>query len=201
MRGLTNRQPSVVSSSSDVAAGEARRGLGITSGARVIDSTPPAITRSASPGGSRAPAWSTASSPDAAQPVHRHARDRDGQPGQQRAHARDVAVVLAGLVGAAEEDLVDRAGSGRCARRRRDDVGGQVVGAHRAGPSSAVAADRGAQGIDDHGFPHGRENSEYTRDRRVRSVRAVQLHRRHLLLLALGKWYPVGRGAGWHWPP
>ena len=36
-----------------------------------------------------------------AQAVHGHTRHRRRQPGQQRGHARDVAVVLAGLVGAA----------------------------------------------------------------------------------------------------
>jgi hypothetical protein len=32
-----------------------------------------------------------------------------GSSGQQRRHARDIAVVLAGLIGAAEDDLVERA--------------------------------------------------------------------------------------------
>jgi hypothetical protein len=36
------------------------------------------------------------------------AGDLDGQAGEQRGHARDVAVVLAGLVGAAHEDFLDR---------------------------------------------------------------------------------------------
>ena len=49
MRGLTSRQPSVVETSSVLPAGKARSGLGSTHGARVIDSTPPVSTMSASP--------------------------------------------------------------------------------------------------------------------------------------------------------
>ena len=46
--GLTRRQPSVVSATS-AAAAHGRGLLGRTIGARVIDSTPPATTTSASP--------------------------------------------------------------------------------------------------------------------------------------------------------
>lgn len=49
MSGLTSRQPSVVETSSCPPAGNAFSGLGSTHGARVIDSTPPAITVEASP--------------------------------------------------------------------------------------------------------------------------------------------------------
>ena len=48
MRGLTSLQPSVVSAIS-AAPPQGRSGFGITIGARVIDSTPPATTTSASP--------------------------------------------------------------------------------------------------------------------------------------------------------
>ena len=48
MRGLTRRQPSVVSAISG-GAPHSRAGLATTTGARVIDSTPPATTTSASP--------------------------------------------------------------------------------------------------------------------------------------------------------
>ena len=50
-----------------------------------------------------------------AEPVDRHACHRLRQPGEQRRHPRDVAVVLAGLVRAAEVDVLDLAP----ARRRR----------------------------------------------------------------------------------
>ena len=46
-----------------------------------------------------------------AEPVHGRSRDAVGQPGEQRRHARDVAVVLARLVGGAEVDVGDRSGS------------------------------------------------------------------------------------------
>ncbi len=69
----------------------------------------------------------------AAQPVDRHAGHRDRQAGEQEAHARDVAVVLAGLVGAAGDDVVDALGRDAGALEQRgDDVAEQIVGAHRA---------------------------------------------------------------------
>ncbi|GAB3893996.1 hypothetical protein GCM10027612_44450 [Microbispora bryophytorum subsp. camponoti] len=49
MRGFTSRQPSVVETAVTSPAGKAREGLGSTHGARVIDSTPPMTTTSASP--------------------------------------------------------------------------------------------------------------------------------------------------------
>ncbi len=49
IRSLTSRQPSVVDTAVTFPAGNARAGLGSTQGARVIDSTPPATTTSASP--------------------------------------------------------------------------------------------------------------------------------------------------------
>ena len=45
--------------------------------------------------------------PGRAEPVDGHARDRLGQPREQRGHPRDVAVVLARLVRAAEVDVLD----------------------------------------------------------------------------------------------
>jgi hypothetical protein len=45
--------------------------------------------------------------PGGAEPVDGDARDRIGQAGEQQRHARDIAVVLAGLVGAAEEHFVE----------------------------------------------------------------------------------------------
>ncbi len=49
IRSLTSRQPRVVETAVTLPAGKAREGLGSTHGARVIDSTPPATTTSASP--------------------------------------------------------------------------------------------------------------------------------------------------------
>jgi hypothetical protein len=45
--------------------------------------------------------------PRGAQPVDGDAGDRVRQPGKQQRHARHVAIVLAGLIGAAEKDLVE----------------------------------------------------------------------------------------------
>jgi hypothetical protein len=49
MRGLTSRQPSVVETAERSPAGKPFGGFGSTHGARVIDSTPPVRTTSASP--------------------------------------------------------------------------------------------------------------------------------------------------------
>ena len=45
--------------------------------------------------------------PGGAQPVDRHAGNGVRQPGEQQRHARDIAVVLAGLIGAAEKHFVE----------------------------------------------------------------------------------------------
>ena len=90
--------------------------------------------------------------PGAAQPVDGLAGDLDRQPGQQRGHARHVAVVLARLVGAAEDHVLDARGiDARLVDGGPDDQRGQVVRAHRA-QRAAVAADRRAHGADDPGL-------------------------------------------------
>ena len=48
--------------------------------------------------------------PRAAQPVDGQAADLDREAGQEHGHPRDVAVVLAGLVRAAEDDVLDERG-------------------------------------------------------------------------------------------
>jgi hypothetical protein len=92
--------------------------------------------------------------PGGAQAVDGHARGGLGQAGDQRRHPRDVAVLLTGAVRVAEDDVVDRVGVELVAvDRGAHHVRGEVVRAHgreRAG----VAADRGAQGVDDEGFGH-----------------------------------------------
>ena len=71
--------------------------------------------------------------PRTAQAVDRRARHADRQPGQQRRHARDVAVVFAGLVGAAEDHVAHGlpidARVARHQRLQRDRT--EVVGTHR----------------------------------------------------------------------
>jgi hypothetical protein len=71
--------------------------------------------------------------PRSAQAIESGARHIDRQAGEQAGHARDVAVVLPGLVGAAEQNLVD---GGPVHGRVACDQGAQrdrrkVVGAHR----------------------------------------------------------------------
>ena len=94
----------------DHLAGARPRGAGlcITQGARVIDSTPPATIRSASPARTALGGRDDRGQAARAEPVDRVAGDGVGQAGQQHGHPGDVAVVLAGLVGGAEDDLVDR---------------------------------------------------------------------------------------------
>ncbi len=62
------------------------------------------------------------------------------QPGEQDGHAGHVAVVLAGLVGGAEDHLVDLLGrDSGAADGLADDQGGEVVGPY-GGEGAAVAA-------------------------------------------------------------
>src|SRR6185312_278032 len=91
----------------------------------------------------------------AAQAIERHARHLDRQAGQQQAHARDVTVVFAGLVGAAEKYFVDLLGiQPRVARQQRlQRHRAEVVGTD-AGERAAVAADRGADAIDNEYLAH-----------------------------------------------
>src|SRR5690606_28953374 len=82
-----------------------------------------------------------------AQPVDGGAGHGLAEPGEQRGHAGDVAVVLAGLVGGTPVDVVHA----RRVQRRNvgdqaaDDGGGEVVGPHR-GEGTAEPADGGAAG-------------------------------------------------------
>jgi hypothetical protein len=92
--------------------------------------------------------------PGRAQPVDRHPRHLDREPGEQPRHPRDVAVVLTGLVGRAHDDLLDGAGLEAGARDGRlDRARGEVVRAD-ARERSGVAADRGAHRVDDQRFGH-----------------------------------------------
>ena len=71
---------------------------------------------------------------------------------EQKRHAREVAVVLAGLVGAAKKDLVDFLAEARMtAHEFADRQRREVVGAN-AGQRAAVAADRRAHVVADEGF-------------------------------------------------
>ncbi len=141
------RQPMVVSKIS-AERENASGALPITNGARVIDSTPPAIAKSISPARIARPAAPTASSPEAQRRLSVAPGTDLRQARQQQRHPRHVAVVLAGLVGAAEIDLVDRGPVelGMPRHQGLDRGGRQIVGAH-FGERAAEAADRGPHGI------------------------------------------------------
>ena len=85
--------------------------LPITKGERDMLSTPPAIIRSPSPALIAFAAAANGVQAGTAQAVNGAGRHFLWQPGQQAAHARHVAVVFAGLVGAAEHHVVDAAQS------------------------------------------------------------------------------------------
>ena len=93
-----------------------------------------------------------------AQTVDRRARHLDGQPGQQRGHAGDVAVVFAGLVGAAQDRIVQLfpTHAGIAGYQGLDGHGGKIIRPHgRQG--AAVAAEGSADRIADIGM-HGHES-------------------------------------------
>ena len=100
--------------------------------------------------------------PGCAQPIQGHARDRLRQSREQRAHARDVAVVLPRLVGAAEVHVLDlgRVDAGAL-DRRLDRDGGEIVGAHER-ERPAVPADRRAHRRQQHRARHAPPSSAST---------------------------------------
>src|SRR5438105_188602 len=70
--------------------------------------------------------------------------------------APDAAAVLAGLIGAADDDVLDLFRvEGALLDNLGDDRGQHVVGPH-SGERARVAAERGAQGIVDVAVEHGR---------------------------------------------
>ena len=128
----------------------------MTNGARVMLSTPPAIISSASPARMARAAVPTASRPEPHSRLIVEPETCVRQASQQRRHARDIAVVLAGLVGAAIDHVVElipvdrRVALLQHAHRMR----GQIVGAHIL-QDAAVAADRRADEVADIGVGHG----------------------------------------------
>jgi hypothetical protein len=131
--GLMKRQPIVVSKIS-AARENASPALPVTNGAR-------GVTHRIEAGG--------------AQPVHGDAGDPVRQPGQQQRHACDIAVVLAGLVGAAEKDFIQPRPVGLCIAgdQRLERDRGEIVGPY-FGERTAVAADRGAHRIANKNLAH-----------------------------------------------
>jgi len=106
IRGLTKRHPSELSTTSPGLA-QGRTGLAITQGARVIDSTPPAMTRSASPLRTVAAAVPTA---DKLLP-HRRLTvmpgTESGSPASRAAIRATLRLSSPALIGRAQHHLID----------------------------------------------------------------------------------------------
>ena len=109
-------------------------------GARLIDSTPPARMTSASPASIARDPWITASTDEPQSRLTVDAGHARGEAREQRAEPRDVAVVFAGLVRVAEDHVVDAGRvDARCARRssasrrRRGRRAGRPTGRRRRG--------------------------------------------------------------------
>ncbi len=155
MFALTSRQPSVVDTASTLPAGNARDGFGSTHGARVIDSTPPVSTISASPVSIIREPPIAASSDEPQSRLTVEPGTDTGKPGQQGRHPGHVAVLLAGAVGVAEDHLLDRlrVQPGRAVADGAEDDGAEVVGAY-AGQPAAELAERGADGVVDERVAH-----------------------------------------------
>ncbi|CUS02671.2 protein of unknown function [Candidatus Promineifilum breve] len=109
-----------------------------------------------------------------AQPVDRDPADGVGQPGQQRGHAGHVAVVLAGLVGAAEKHFLHL---GRVDARPVDDLAndqrGQIVGP-RVRKRAGVAADGRAHAVDNYDVLHVKPHMENELERPAATAFQVQ---------------------------
>ena len=81
----------------------------MTYGARLMLSTPPAITTSASPVRIMRAALATASRPEPHSRLSVAPGTSTRKAGEQRTHPRDIAIVLARLIGAAQNHIVDGA--------------------------------------------------------------------------------------------
>ena len=113
-----------------------------------------------------------------AEPVDRDAGDLLRQPGEERGHARDVAVVLSGLVRAAEVDVLDLAGrNARALDGLADDERGEIVRTLLR-ERAAVAADGRPDGGEDDGLGHAPSLFAGPRLTAARNARATRRTRR-----------------------
>ena len=144
MAGLTRRQPRVVFASSRLAIGKGRSVLGSTHGARLMDSTPPTSTSSASSVLTWREAAMAASSEEPQRRFMVVPGMRGGQAREQGGHAGHVAVFLAGAVGVAEDRFVDsfRVQLRGAGHEFADHVRGEVVGAVPGKASADLAEGR-----------------------------------------------------------
>ena len=131
MAGLVIRQPRVVEYIVALPAGNGRSGLGQHVRRPGHRLHPAGDHDRGVPDGDRARGADHGVEAGGAQPVDRRAGHRRRQPGEQRRHPGDVAVVLTGLVGGAEADLADPGGveAGGPVEQRPDHHRAEVVGA------------------------------------------------------------------------
>jgi hypothetical protein len=88
------------------------------------------------------------------QPVHRHAGNGLRETRKQHGHARNVAIVLAGLVRATEVHVLDVAGVHACAPNRFGDHARSEIVRPDVRECAAVAPDRRAHTGEDHSTTH-----------------------------------------------
>jgi hypothetical protein len=151
--GLTKRQPSVVSNS--VCAPRWNASVGLAACDHEVR-----LARRDQPRGIRDRLEARA-----AEAVDGDTGDRDRKSREQRAHPADVAVVLAGLVRAAEDHVVDPLGGDLGLRDQRGDhLAAEIIGTD-ASEATAVPAEGRAQTVDEEGGTHRRTIAENWRVR------------------------------------
>ena len=130
--------------------------LPMTKGARDMLSTPPAIISDVSPLLIARAAIADGIHARTAQAIDGRARHLDREPGQQQRHAPDVAVVLARLVGAAVDHVIDGGPvHPGVALDQRADAGSPPGRRAHVRERAAVAADGRPDGVADEGIGHG----------------------------------------------
>ena len=156
IRSLTSRQPSVVDTAVTLPAGKARDGLGSTHGARVIDSTPPATTTSASPDSTVREAIIAASRLEPHSRLTVVAGTEVGSPASSTAIRPTLRLSSPAPLALPHttSPIRGRVEVGRLGQHPAQRGGGQVVGAH-LGQRAAEAAEGGAGGGVQEGGRHG----------------------------------------------
>ena len=129
--------------------------LPITNGARVIEFDAAGNGEFDLAGADRAACGADRIEAGRAKTIERLAGNQFRNAGEQERHARDVAVVLAGLVGATEKHLIDLrpVEIGMFGHQRLDGRCRQIVGAD-LGERTAETADRGTHGIANKDITH-----------------------------------------------
>ena len=163
------RQPIVVSYT-ELSREKALAAFGITNGARVMLSTPPAMQSSASPDFTARAAAEIASRPEPHNRLSVVDGVRSGSPESSNRHPAHVAIVFAGLIRTTEERIVDRVpvDAGIALDERFERVREQIVGPH-AREGAAELTDRRADSVTQKCFAH-EPNSLSSTSTPIRSV-------------------------------